>query len=205
MLKLEEISQFTDHPHGVEKIYENALRLSKKLPEECIFMEIGCWKGGSAMAIMQAIADSGVDRWLFTVDPYGSKPFKLIDFIQDEADYNEDLYREAMLNLSAMAHKLKVKHYHWRLTSDDFMTAVEMCEFWDKGKTIEPKFGFTYIDGDHNCYTVEREMNWLVRHMEQGMIVFDDVPYVDQHDIPIIKQALNEGFEDNFRCYWEVK
>lgn len=196
-----------DHKDGADLIYDMALEYSKRLPEEYIFMEIGCWKGGSTMALMQAVKDSGKDRWVWSVDPYGSKPFKLGMGIQKEADYNEDIYRAAIENMSIFARELSVKHYHWRMTSDDFMKILPQVEFWDKGETITPKFGFVYIDGDHNCYTVEREMEWLTHFMpkQDSMIVLDDVPYIDMNNRPIIKKATNEGLHDNHRCYWVVQ
>lgn len=200
-----EYLQFIDHPDGAELIYEKALEYSKILPPEKIFMEIGCWKGGTTMALMQAVKDSGVDRWVFSVDPYGSKPFKLGMGTQEEADYNEEIYRAAMLNFSKTANKLKVKHCHWRMMSEDFMKTFPKVEFFDKGKVIKPDFGFVYIDGDHNCYTVQGELEWLRGRMNSGMIVMDDVPYIDMEDQPLIKQALAEGSQDNFRCYWEIK
>lgn len=201
------ITSNIDHKDGAELIYDMALEYSKRLPANYIFMEIGCWRGGSTMALMQAVKDSGVDRWVWSVDPYGSKPFKLGMGIQQEADYNEDIYRSAMTNMSTFAEELGVKHYHWRMTSDDFMKVVETIDFWDGGKTIAPEFGFVYIDGDHNCYTVEREMLWLVDRMpdNKSMIVLDDVPYIDMQDRPIIKRAVNEGLHDNHRAYWVVR
>lgn len=196
-----------DHKDGAELIYDMALQYGKQLPEDYIFMEIGCWKGGSTMALMQAVKDSGIDRWVWSVDPYGSKPFKLGMGIQEEADYNEDIYRDAIENMAVFAKELGVKHYHWRMTSDDFFAVVQGIDFYDKGKTTEPKFGFVYIDGDHNCYTVEREMLWLKDRMptNKSMIVLDDVPYIDMQERPIIKQAVAEGLHDNHRCYWVVK
>ncbi len=206
---LDEAAQYMDHPDGAGLIYEAALKYAKELPPEYIFMEIGCWKGGTTMALMQAVKDSGVDRWVWSVDPYGSKPFKLGDEIQQEADYNDtEIYPDAMLNFAQYAKKLGVKHYHWRMTSDDFFKILDNgIDFYDKGDVIKPRFGFVYIDGDHNCYTVEREMLWLTDRMpkSKSMIVLDDVPYIDQHNRPIIKKAVSEGMSDNFRCYWVVK
>lgn len=198
-----EVQVIMDHPHGGELLYDKALEYAKTLPPERIFLEIGCYKGGSTMALIQAVHDSGVPRWVFSVDPYGTKPFKLGMGIQEEADYSDEIYREAIHNMASFASMLKVNHYHWRLTSDDFMRILPIIEFWSGGTKIEPKFGFSYIDGDHNCYTVERELTWL-KERTKGMIVFDDVPYVDMENRPIIKQALKEGHVDNFRCYWEI-
>ena len=200
------ILQNIDHPDGAEMIYDLALQYSKQLPEDYIFMEIGCWKGGSTMALMQAVKDSGVDRWVWSVDPYGSKPFKLGDGIQEEADYNELIYRDAMDNFASFAKEIGVKHYHWRMESDDFMKVATQINFWDKGVVIEPKFGFVYVDGDHDGEVVAREMHWLKDRMpaNKSMIVLDDTPYITVKNQPIIQQAIDQGFEDNFRTYWVV-
>lgn len=207
MLNWNEVGHNIDHPDGAEMIYDLALQYSQQLPEEYTFMEIGCWKGGTTMALMQAVKDSGKDRWVFSVDPYGSKPFKLGDGIQEEADYNELIYRDAMDNFATYAKQLGVKHYHWRLESDDFMDVADKVKFWDKGQTIPMKFGFVYIDGDHDGEVVGREMNWLKPRMLTGksMIVLDDVPYITVKNQPIIQQALDEGFQDNHRGYWVVR
>lgn len=195
-----------DHKDGAELIYEMALKYSKELPDNYIFIEIGCWKGGTTMALMQAVADSGKDRWVWSVDPYGSKPFKLGDGIQEEADYNEEIYRDAMENFATFAKELGVKHTHWRLESADFFVMAEMMNFWDSGQTISPEFGFVYIDGDHDGKVVTDEINWLKDRMPKGksMIAMDDVPYITVNNSAVIQQALNEGLEDNFRCYWRV-
>lgn len=205
MLNWQEVGQFMDHPDGGELIYETALKYAKELPSEYIFMEIGCWKGGSTMAMMQAVKDSGIDRWVWSVDPYGSKPFKLGDKIQPEADYNDtEVYPDAMYNFASYARQLGVKHYHWRMRSDDFCKIIDQVDFYDNGRTISPVFGFVYIDGDHDGDVVKDEMEWLLPRMNQGMIVLDDVPYITVKNHPIIQKALDEGLQDNFRCYWPV-
>lgn len=195
-----------DHPDGAEMVYERALKYSKELPEDYIFMEIGCCYGGMTMLIMQAVKDSGVDRWVWSVDPYGSMPFRLGTGILEEADYNESIYRRAMYNFATFAKQLGVKHYHWRMTSEDFMNTVESVQFWDKGTTITPKFGFVYIDGAHDGEVVEKEMLWLVDRMPKGksMIGLDDVPYITMNNKPIIEQAVRAGEVPEFRAFWEV-
>lgn len=200
--------QAMDHPDGGELIYSMALKYAKELPPEYIFMEIGCWKGGSTMALMQAVKDSGIDRWVWSVDPYGSKPFKLGDGIQESADYNDtEVYPDAMENFASFAKELGVKHYHWRLRSDDFTKIIDQVDFYDQGKPIEPKFGFVYIDGDHDGDVVKEEMEWLIPRMpkSKSMIVLDDVPYITVKNHSVIQNAIDNGLEDNFRCYWIVK
>ena len=202
------IMQAMDHPDGGELIYETALKYAKELPPEYIFMEIGCWKGGSTMALMQAVKDSGIDRWVWSVDPYGSKPFKLGDKIQPEADYNDtEVYPDAMYNFATFAKELGVKHYHWRMRSDDFFKIIDKIDFYDKGEIITPQFGFVYIDGDHDGDVVKEEMEWLIPRMpeDKSMIVLDDVPWITVKNHPVIQTALDDGLQDNFRCYWKVR
>lgn len=197
-----------DHPDGAEMIYDFALQYARELPEDYIFMEIGCWRGGTTTALMQAVRDSGkTDRWVFSVDPYGSKPFKLGMGIQEEADYNEDIYRDAMANMANYAKENGVNHHHWRMTSDDFFKVLPQVNFYDRGRVIQPKFGFVFIDGDHSPDTVERELNHLIPLMPPGksMIAMDDVPYITVEDRPTVKRAVNESMHDNFRAYWRVR
>lgn len=207
MLKWDEVEQFIDHPDGAEMVYEKALEYSKSLPEDYIFMEIGCWKGGTTMAIMQAVKDSGKDRWVFSVDPYGTKPFRLGTTIQESAIYDEPIYRDAMENFALYAKKLGVKHYHWRLMSEDFMAIADKIKFWDNGKVIDMKFGFVYIDGDHDGEVVEEEILWLKEHMPKGrsMIGLDDTPYITQRGSQIVADAVRIGEVPEFRAFWVVE
>lgn len=200
-----DIKGYCDHIHGMSLFYDQMLEASKNTPEDCFFLEIGSWKGGSAVAMMQALRD-GKKQWLITVDPYGTKPFKLGNTIQKAAQYDEDIYRDAMWKMSSFARDNKLNHTHFRMTSDDFMKTFEQIDFWHKGEIVKPiKFGGVFIDGDHESYTVNRELDWLVDRMAQGgLIVFDDIPYVAANDQPLINLALAQGKQDNCRCYWNV-
>jgi predicted O-methyltransferase YrrM len=204
MFNLKEVDGLADHPDGLEYFFNRIISKAEELPEEAIFVEIGNWRGGSAITMLQAISQSKKDRWLYTIDPYGTKPFKLADDIDPNGVYDEIIYRDAMVALSNYARKNSLNHTHWRMTSDDFMKIYEQVDFWYKGKKTKPLFGVIYIDGDHQSYQVNREMEWFMdRMVKGGLIIFDDVPYVDRNDQPYIKLALAEGQQDNFRCYYE--
>ena len=195
-----------DHPDGAELIYDFALQFARELPDSLIFMEIGCWKGGTTTALQQAVRDSGKkDRWVWSVDPYGSKPFKLGMGIQEEADYNEDIYRDAMAAMSGYALANGINHHHWRMTSDDFFRILPQVQFYHHGAVINPKFGFVFIDGDHSPDTVERELNHLIPIMPSGMIALDDVPYITAEERPTVKRVIDGSMQDSFRAYWRVR
>ena len=205
MFQYDEIKGYADHPDGLEYFFNRIKEKVDILPEEAICVEIGNWKGGSAITIMQAIRQTDKkERWTYTIDPYGTKPFKLGDQIEKTAIYDETIYQDAMVALSKYAQKYKLNHTHWRMTSDDFMKIYEQINFWYKGQKTKPLFGVVYIDGDHESFTVNREIEWFVDRMcLGGLIILDDITYVNRDDQPYIKLAVSEGNIDNFRCYYE--
>jgi predicted O-methyltransferase YrrM len=111
---LEFVKPYSDHPEALEEVYEAALRVSKEVPEDYIFIETGTRSGGSALTILQAIKDSGVDRWFFTIDPYGLKPYKVGDEIVT-LDYDESHYRRAMKVLADFSLENNLNHAHFRI------------------------------------------------------------------------------------------
>lgn len=172
------IKPYCDHLDGLEQVYEVALKASQELPENSMFLETGTRSGGSALAVMQAILDSGkTNRWLFTVDPYGMKPYKQADEVV-ELDYGEDHYRRAMKVLADFALENKMNHVHFRLKSLEWMQKMSACEFWFDGRALTPNFGFAYLDGDHDTDTVTHEIMWLKRYNPRPIVVVDDAHYL---------------------------
>lgn len=172
------IQDYGDHLDSLEQVYDVALKASRELPEDYIFIETGTRAGGSALAIMQAIHDSGKNRWFFTIDPYGMKPYKQADEIVT-LDYGEDHYRTAMRALSNHAYHYKLLHSHFRMKSLDWMRSFDQSEFWYDGKIMEPKFGFAYLDGDHDSDTVTKEYEWLKGHTPDIAVIVDDAHYLN--------------------------
>lgn len=193
-LNLEFIKPYTDHAEGLEDVYNTALRLSEELPEDYIFVETGTRSGGSALAILQAIKDSGRARWLFTVDPYGMKPYNIGNAVTNTLDYGEGHYRNAMKALSDYAYGNRLLHSHFRLKSLDWMRYFDECEFWYNGERMKPKFGFAYLDGDHDPVTVTQEYEWLKSHTDDVAVIVDDAHYLD-------RQVLDLGEVRNGRLF----
>jgi predicted O-methyltransferase YrrM len=177
---LKALEEYCDHPLYLEEVYEAALEASKRLPSSYIFLETGTRSGGSALAILQAIEDSGINRWLFTVDPYGMKPYNVGDEVVG-LDYGEDHYRRAMKVLAEYAFDHKLLHSHFRMKSIDWMRAFDNSEFWFEERKMAPKFGFAYLDGDHDSRTVRHEYIWLKNHTEGVSVVVDDAHYLDEN------------------------
>lgn len=188
---------------GVEALYSAALETSKMLSDEYAFVEVGCWRGGSAVAIMQAIKDSGSKRWLFTVDPYGSKPFGLGDKIVVADHYHEEDYRHAIKFMADYAFDNKLNHCHFRMTADGFMNSKQ--EFWFEGKQINilDKIGFVYLDGEHTPDNVKREFEFFQPTLPlNGMVVIDDFPYW-QCKHKALDDLIANCPQDNFRIYYK--
>lgn len=175
---LDAIRQYCDHPESLEEVYDAALEASLKLPSEFIFLETGTRSGGSALAILQAIQDSGKTRWLFTVDPYGLKPYNVGDEVVTGLNYGEQHYREAMKVLSDYAYDNNLLHSHFRMKSLDWMRCFDTSEFWYGGKQMQPLFGFAYLDGDHDSVTVSKEYRWIKGHTPECVVIVDDAHYL---------------------------
>jgi predicted O-methyltransferase YrrM len=188
------VAPFADHLDSLEEVYEAALTASQELPEDYIFLETGTRAGGSALAILQAIKDSGKDRWFFTVDPYGMKPYKTGEVTANTLDYGEDHYRSAMKALADYAYDNRLLHSHFRMKSLDWMRGFDTSEFWYAGKLLQPKFGFAYLDGDHDSGTVDGEYKWLTAHSPECMVVVDDAHYLN-------RQTLSLGTVHNDRLF----
>lgn len=197
------LNGYMDKTAGVEKLYESAFETSKILPDDYAFVEVGCWRGGSAVAIMQAIRDSGSHRWLYTVDPYGSKPFGLGDRVVVADHYHEEDYRHAMKFMADYAFEHNINHCHFRMTADDFMN-VEY-PFWYKGDELRvlDKIGFVYLDGEHTPDNVKREFEFFSLMLPvNGMVVTDDFPYW-QCKHKVLDDLIENCPQDNFRVFYK--
>jgi len=162
----------SDHPSGIGEFDAHIRELANKLPIDRIFLEIGNYQGGTAEIMMRAIADSGIDRWLITIDPYGSLPYILRDrtVSSEEVAYNEDTYRQAMADLYALANELNVKYVHYRMKSLDWVKLQP--PLFDKGKQVDMKFGLVYLDGAHLAEIVRKEYDYFKDKSKS--IVIDD-------------------------------
>lgn len=159
--------------------------LAARIPADLLFLEIGTRAGDSAKRVLNAIANSGVGRWFFTVDPYGMRPYPMGAHVC-VLDYDDVMYRRTMRNLYALADDLGVNYCHWRMTSVDFLHNVldRQIEFWSGGASFQQsgvragsfQIGFAYLDGEHVPETVLEELRWVLPRLAPGgVILVDDV------------------------------
>lgn len=136
------------------------------------FVEVGIDEGSSAVRLLELI--KGTDKWLFTVDPHGDKPFTSGQTTQ-QLGYGEQTYRTAMLRLAACAVDNDSNHTHFRMTSERFMTTYDDTDIWAGGGKIDKSFCFVFLDGEHYTELVTKEFEWFAQRLvPRGIIVVDD-------------------------------
>lgn len=180
----------SDHNDGIPLLLSKVEELAASLPEDYCFLEIGTNSGETSRDIIQRLA--GSKRWLFSVDPYGSKPY-LLDggyLPGDQTLYNEDTYKTAMKMMADDAVEYNVNWAFYRMLSLDFFKLLPKIEFWSEGKIMKPKFGFVFLDGAHEMDTVRKEVEWCKKNMDRGLIVVDDWHYVQ--DLPYTGQVAHD-------------
>lgn len=152
--------------------------LAAALPEAAIFLEIGTRRGGTAMAMLNAVHRSEQrNRWVWSVDPYGDRLYRSGKQTL-YAGYSEGFYREAMVDLYGAAAALDLNYCHWRLTSEAFraMLGSDWFEFDCARQSVMPVFGFVSLDGEHTIPAVLDEVRcFMPRLAPGGAILIDDL------------------------------
>jgi hypothetical protein len=173
-----------DNDYPLIDMYDEVLRVSKELPEDIVFVETGTRNGDSAMVILKGILDSGKKRWLFTVDPYGDKPYGIGSIVSSTYGYDEQHYRNAMMSLSKYAWDNDLLHYHYRMLSQEFHLISEQTEFWHKANKVQHKYGFVYLDGEHTFNAITKELEFfLPRLVKGGVVIVDDISFITEDEI----------------------
>lgn len=146
-------------------------------------IEIGTRRGGSAwlcLKLLQHLYPPSAQPMLFTVDPYGDKPYQGGDFTVYAA-YGDHDYLMAKRLLREFAN-----HAHFHLAGETFFRALHGQTFWWRGRPRKFNEGcsFVLLDGDHDARTVLAEVvrarSWLA---PGGIIFVDDIdkdPTLDQ-------------------------
>lgn len=203
-MDLNDAFNLSDHLQNLDYLYAQVLEKAKQLPEDMPFLEVGTRAGGTALAFLFAIKESGKrNRALFTVDPYGNKPYLRGSEVLN-MDYGEHFYRTAMRYLSQYAFDHRLRHQHWRLTSLDYMLVRGSVDVWYDGVLVGNTYGFVYLDGDHEENTVAMEIEYFYpRLCSGGLIVVDDSEHIVESQHPTIRQFLEKATSNGNRLYVE--
>lgn len=159
-------------------------------------LEIGTFKGASALMWLELLKALKIEAPVITIDPYGGKPYR-----GGNGD-GEALYGNP--EFTAMKRLLAdyPNHYHFPITSADFFRALVPAggsAVWHGGSQVPlDTFAFALLDGEHAAETIEYELDVLMGNRSfkgQPLVVPGGVIVVDNVDAdPATLAMLQERF-----------
>lgn len=140
------------------------------------FLEIGTRSGGSALLMLKVLdrvyGALGIrPPQVFTVDPYGSRPYEGVPHIYDERHYGQ-----MKKNLAPYTN-----HIHYMMDSELFLRELDSMYLWTDGaKRSFNQFSLVYLDGSHDPAIVWSEIHaTLPRIVAGGFLIVDDTEWFD--------------------------
>lgn len=135
-------------------------------------VEIGTRRGGSAL-LMLTLLDHlyTAAPMLFTVDPYGNKPYTHNLKYEPVTEFGDETFLAAKALLGARAN-----HAHWYCRSVDFLEGMGGRPYWQDGirRPIDD-FAFVLLDGAHDMFSVARELDLVLPRLHhRGFVVIDN-------------------------------
>lgn len=163
---------------GAEQLLELArcAMLAPQGKDAAPFLEIGTRSGGSALLMLKVLRRiygklEIRPPQVFTVDPYGSRPYEGEPHIYDERHYGR-----MKKNLAPYTN-----HIHYMMDSELFLHEVDSLYLWTDGtKRGFDKFSLVYLDGSHDPVIVWSEIQaTLPRIVAGGFLIVDDTNWFD--------------------------
>lgn len=131
------------------------------LPDNSLILEIGTWRGGSAIAIGMGIIEK--NSKIITIDP-GLLPIEDIEKRKDEL-YRYELKISNIDEVLDNIKKAKLEKYITIIPD----TSENVLKKWN-GRLID----MIFIDGSHRYEDVKIDCQWLQYIKSGGIAVFDD-------------------------------
>lgn len=183
----EQAEDLTDMTPDLLEVYSKAFQEAHRGPARFgLSLEVGTRRGGSALMFLMLLEQlyEGLEKpYLFSVDPYGFKPYVSgKPGVEDIPIYGDPDY----LAMKALLAKYP-NHAHFKMTSLDFFDRMSGCSFWFPSPkpfvaTHQPgefalgeekrmgNLAFCLLDGDHSAKTIRRELEWLWFSWAQGSV-----------------------------------
>lgn len=151
-------------------------------------VEVGTRQGGSALMMLHSLELLYSEEKLpalFTVDPYGWKPYQGGDIHPSQPLprlYGESEYKHMKQLLADFPN-----HFHWPMESLIFCEIADRIRYWHRGMQCQVKnLTFVFLDGDHDAGTIEKELVWFGNRLHPlGLIVVDNVDK-DPETVPML-------------------
>lgn len=180
-------------------------------------IEIGTRVGGSA-ALWALLSDRlygpGKAPPLWTIDPYGSKPYEGGDVGREPAPiYDSAMYAAMKDNLKNVAF-----HAHWLMTSDDFFRRMAGVSYWQPGErtheVVDIRTGgklalpigeerragprtvaFALVDGAHTEAAIVADFKNAADWLAPGGTVVVDNTDTDPKTLPVLREIVRAWSE----------
>lgn len=153
-------------------------------------LEIGTWRGGTAyvfLRLLERLYPASTRPMLFTVDPYGDKPYNGGDEAARPALYGDADYVIMKKLLARFPH-----HAHFYMTSEEFF-ARKRTEYWWSHRAHDVELvTFALVDGEHDADTISEDvLDLLPLLAPDGTLVVDNVDN-DPQTLQAIRQWTSE-------------
>ena len=176
----------------MELLYERAISVQGNI------LEIGTWRGGSALVFMEAMQESGSEGMLVTVDPWGGRPYP-----RSGSRYSDADQKASILTLAQEATDRDIKWHHFKMTSLEFLKYAEGGACWYQSFKMPYQWELAFLDGEHIFDTVSQEIEYLIPSMlPGGTILIDNANHQQSGganmQLLIAELALDKGLARNF-------
>lgn len=179
---------------GEYELLTEAVELSKDI--EGVALEIGLRLGFGTATIIEAVAKFCPDKYVASMDPYGSILYEGREGQVCRLDYDETMRNTCLSNM----YRFVIQHgVHWKLielTDTDFF---EQCRngiiFYNLERVVINKYSLIHFDGPHNIEALKSEFSFFYPRMSVGGILCFDDCSPDFFDTDLLEEHMGDKVE----------
>jgi hypothetical protein len=203
-----EARQYTDVPASYFHIFADTFVKAHRMAPYGLSIEIGTRIGGSALLflrLLERLYDPNVRPMLFTVDPYGNKPYNGGAGIYPDL-YGGNEYTKMKKLIAGFPN-----HAHFYTTGTSFITyaSCPSFEYFLHGalhRTLD-SVSFVLLDGEHSAAAIDHDMSLILRGrlLRAGGIVLIDNVDVDPSTPNLLRSRYGVETEGKPYAVYEHK
>lgn len=158
-----------------------------------MLVEVGLRAGMGTKVIIDAAIGCRPGSTVLSIDPFGSIPYVGREHVGPiRLDYTNDMYQQAMADMSAYVLGKNVQWIPFKMTDQRFMyTHADGVEVYELEVSLVTKYAFVHLDGPHHFEAVTNEAEFFCTTMDAGGVVVVDDCTIDFIDI----EPVNAYFE----------
>lgn len=173
----------------------DAVELAKYVNGACI--ELGLRLGRGTATIMEGVSQYSPNKYVVSVDPYGSIPYEHREGQICRLDYTNQMKCECLSMMYSFSLQLGVKYDHINLTDTTFFEKYgHGLWIYDLNPYLETKYSVVHLDGPHGVEAIKKEIEFFSPRMDSGaMLVIDDISIDFVNIDPINDYLISLGWE----------